>query len=91
MWSYVHTCGSLHENLLLALQGTIAYAMSPHVALTDWTARAASCGCIAVFDCKVQLLKLVIRCLLMKPILDLDDTEKSCSFVLTKKRLLIGN
>jgi hypothetical protein len=39
--------------LLLAIQGTIAYAMSLHAVLTDdWTARAASCGCTAVFDYK---------------------------------------
>ena len=36
----------------IAIQGTIAYAMSPHAVLTDSTARAASYGCIAVFDCK---------------------------------------
>ena len=52
MGSYIHTCGNLHESLLLAIQGTIAYAISPHAVLTDWTARTTSCGCIAVFDYK---------------------------------------
>jgi hypothetical protein len=52
MGSYIHTCGNLHESLLLAIQGTIAYAISPHAVLTDWTARTTSCRCIAVFDYK---------------------------------------
>ena len=51
-WSYIHTCGSLQRILLLAIQGTIAHAMSPYAALAYSTARAASCGYIAIFDYK---------------------------------------